>query len=166
MQAAGRTAHKELADKLLDIADIYTAYNLAIERHSADADDNLAMIVNRLADADVLQGHLFLWHFRSFTPTEYEALSGLMRRLDVTAILCTDTLKEQTSIFAPVVHTWEELCRAAAEAGAPVETPVTTPLALTVAMLLSRLVKVRDWDAVEGATEPVILPDAPGLSTR
>ena len=49
---------------------------------------------------------------------------------------------------------------------APVETPVTTPLALTVAMLLSRLVKVRDWDAVEGATEPVILPDAPGLSTR
>ena len=38
--------------------------------------------------------------------------------------------------------------------------------ALTVAMLLSRLVKVRDWDAVEGATEPVILPDAPGLSTR
>lgn len=124
MQAAGRTAHKELADKLLDIADIYTAYNLAIERHSADADDNLAMIANRLADADVLQGHLFLWHFRSFTPTEYEALSGLMRRLDVTAILCTDTLKEQTSIFAPVVHTWEELCRAAAEAGAPVETPV------------------------------------------
>ncbi len=40
---------------------------------------------------------------------------------------------------------------------APVETPVITPLALTVAILVSLDLKVRDWEAVEGATLPVMV---------
>lgn len=117
IRAAEQTADRELADKLLDIADMYTQYNLAIAHYSADADDNLSMIADRLADVELLDGHLYLWHFRSFTPTEYQALSNLMRRMDVTAVLCTDTLRGEDGIFAPVVHTWTELCRAATEAG-------------------------------------------------
>ena len=48
---------------------------------------------------------------------------------------------------------------------APVATPVTTPLPFTVAIFLSLLVKVSFWEAEDGATEPVMVLEAPGLST-
>ena len=48
---------------------------------------------------------------------------------------------------------------------APVLTPVMTPLPLTVAILVSLDLKVRLWEAVEGATLPVMVLLEPGLST-
>ena len=48
---------------------------------------------------------------------------------------------------------------------APVPTAVMTPLALTVATLVSLDLKVRDWEAEDGVTLPVMVRLAPGLRT-
>ena len=48
---------------------------------------------------------------------------------------------------------------------APVPTAVMTPLALTEATLESFDLKVRDWEAEEGVTFPVMVRLAPGFRT-
>ena len=74
--------------------------------------------------------------------------------LDADAVRLTMTVTEADAV--PLETTMEV---------APVPTAVMTPLALTVATLVSLDLKVRDWEAEDGDTLPVMVRLAPGLRT-
>lgn len=107
--AADETENAELAEKLKDVSLMYKTYSGFLKQQMADAEDNLALICPRIKECSFLRGTLYITHFRSFTPVEYEAVGELMRLMDVCAVMCCDDIYKSSALFAPVAETCRSL---------------------------------------------------------
>lgn len=114
----------ELSKKLKDISVMYDTFNRFMEDKAADAEDNLAIICEKLKDFDFDDGCLFIMHFRSFTPVEYRAIGEIMRSLDVCAVMCCDDIQRPSALFSPVAEACRKLNGIAAEYGIEREEPL------------------------------------------
>ena len=112
---AAQTEQEELADKLEDLALLYETYQELIEARSADTEDNLTLICPKLKDCDFLSGKLYIRYFRSFTPVEYQAIGGLLHRLEICAVLDYSSENEYAGLFQPVAETMRRLRETAAQ---------------------------------------------------
>lgn len=125
--AADHTEQEDFQNKLLDLAELYETYDQLLSAQSADAEDNLTLICPRLYECDFLSGQLYVLHFRSFTPVEYQALGELMRRMDVTVALEYTESQAYADLFSPVSGTIRRLRRQAELAGVEELTPIVLP---------------------------------------
>ncbi len=100
---------KELSDKLSDLKILYNKYNELLNEKNADAEDNLSIIIPKLSECDFLRGKLYINHFKSFTPLEYEAISYLMKKMDVTVFFVTDSLESKNQVFKSVTASFKKL---------------------------------------------------------
>lgn len=122
--AAADSRDGELADKLKDISLIFDVFNNFLEKQAADAEDNLAIICPKIKDCNLLNGTLYIMHFRSFTPVEYKALGELMRRMNVCAVVCCDDIYKCSPLFAPVAAACRTLEETAEAVGAECVSPI------------------------------------------
>lgn len=119
--AADKADEPRLGMKLRDLSIIYRKFNeLTAEKYS-NSEDNLTLILPKIADCDFLSGTIYINFFRSFTPSEYAALRELMRKADICCALCTDTLRDDSMIFSSQVYTHNKLRRIAEEIGTEVK---------------------------------------------
>ena len=161
--AAEQTEQEDFGDKLLDLAEIYETYDRLLSEQSADAEDNLTLICPRLKDCEFLSGRLYVMHFRSFTPVEYQALGALMRRMDMTVALEYTDSPSYAGLFDPVGGTMRRL-REQAEAAGVEELPpqilpdetVDTPLSYLAQNYFDPRAK-----AYEGEAEGVFVYETP-----
>lgn len=100
---------KELSDKLSDLKILYLKYNELLNKKNADAEDNLSLIIPKLSECDFLKGKLYINHFKSFTPLEYEAISALLKKMDVTVFFVSDSLKSKNQVFKSVTSSYKKL---------------------------------------------------------
>ena len=116
--------NEELCEKIKDLSLAYKTFDDFLEKQSADAEDNLSLILPRIKDCDFLSGELFIMHFRTFTPVEINAIGEMMHRLDVCAVMCCDGVKYGSALFAPVRQTCELLREVATELGVLASEPI------------------------------------------
>ena len=114
----------ELSRKLEDIALILETFNNYMEESAADAEDNLALVCPKLANCRFLRGELFVLHFRSFTPVEYNAVEELMKLMDITVSICCDDIKKPSALFEPVAETCRKLTELAENLNVKVSEPI------------------------------------------
>ncbi len=103
--AADMVENEELSEKLKDLSLMYESFSSLLEESSADAEDNLSIILPKIKECDFLRGALFIEHFRSFTPLEHRVLQELMSVMDVYVSLCCDDIKNPSSLFKTTAHT-------------------------------------------------------------
>ncbi len=108
---------KELSDKLFDLKILYVKYNELLNEKNADAEDNLSLIIPKLSECDFLKGKLYINHFKSFTPLEYEAISHFMKKMDVTVFFVSDSLKSENQVFKSVTSSYKKLLEIAETLG-------------------------------------------------
>ncbi len=123
--AAEKTKQEELQQKLYDLADLYDTYDQLLTAQSADAEDNLSLICPKLKDCDFLSGKLYLLHFRSLTPVEYQALGELMHRMDISVSFTYSDAPQYAGLFAPVEGAIRHLRELAKDAGIEELPPVS-----------------------------------------
>ena len=123
-QQAKKLQDGALSAKLSDLALIYSKFNELMDENWLNAEDNLALAMSKIPNADFLSGNLYISYFRSFTPLEYDAIKMLMPKMDIIVSLCTDTLWEGSLVFSSQVLTYQNLCAAAAEIGIATEKPI------------------------------------------
>lgn len=123
--AAQGTDNDELSSKLEDISLILDTFNGYMNEQAADAEDNLTLICPKLSRCDFLRGHLFILHFRSFTPVEYTAIGELMKLMDVTAAMSCDSIDRPSSLFEPIAATCRRLAELANDLGTEVSEPIS-----------------------------------------
>lgn len=117
-------SNDELSLKLEDIALILDTFNNYLESQASDAEDNLPLICPNLHKCDFLKGHLYILHFRSFTPVEYSAIGELMKLSDITVSLSCDTLNSPSIPFEPITATYRRLTKLADDIGIEVSEPL------------------------------------------
>nr|QGT51005.1 ATP-dependent helicase/deoxyribonuclease subunit B [uncultured Firmicutes bacterium] len=123
-RAAEQTDRDELKRKLADIALLYETYQKLMSERFSDAEDNLSLILPKLADCDFLQGSLYIQHFKSFTPVELSAVAGIMKRMDVIFLADCDDLSAEVGVFAAVATTVRQLRQQAEREGIAVAPPL------------------------------------------
>ena len=123
--AAEQTEQEDLSQKLFDLSQLYETYDNLLSAQSADAEDNLSLICEKLPFCEFLQGGLYVMHFRSFTPVEYRALSALMGRMDITVALRYSNRPQYGGLFSPMESVKRNLNRLAEEQGIAVLPEVT-----------------------------------------
>lgn len=117
-------AEMGFADKLRELALIFEEYSLAINEKSADAEDNLVLILERIQKCDFLRGNLYISGFKSFTPLELRAVGALMNMCEVCVSLTTDDLHSTEPHFSTASGTYRRLCEVAHTEGAEIGEPV------------------------------------------
>jgi len=122
--AAENTEQEELSGKLLDLSLLYETYDQLLSAQSADAEDNLSLICDKLPACEFLRGKLYVLHFRSFTPVEYRALGALMQRMDVTVALRYSGEPAYAGLFSPMENVKRKLETLATEQGMEIDPPV------------------------------------------
>ncbi len=114
--------------KLMELADIFEAYEAGIEGAAMDPADRLTLAAGR-ADSDYFEGKsFFIDNFDGFTGSEYLLLGPVLQHCDtVYAALCCDGLAETDGglgLFSPVRRTAQRLLDAARKAGCRAAAPV------------------------------------------
>ncbi len=118
-EAAEKTTDNRLKMKLLDLNCIYKRFDEIIGEGYADAEDNLSLIIPKIPHCDFISGVFYVDFFRSFTPVEYEVLSQIMQRADLCVSLCTNTVRENSTVFCSQIHTYNKLKKIAEKLGVP-----------------------------------------------
>jgi ATP-dependent helicase/nuclease subunit B len=111
-----------LRAKLTDLALLYKTFNSLVEENFVNAEDNLAIALEKIPRADFLKGTLYVNFFRGFTPLEYRALASLMDKMDIVVGLCTDTL-DSSPVFTSQIKTHKKLTQTAQEQNIPCAPP-------------------------------------------
>ncbi|HWR60961.1 MAG TPA: helicase-exonuclease AddAB subunit AddB [Clostridia bacterium] len=118
----------QLKDKLHDIGLIYGVFEERLHDRYIDADDDLALLAEKLLQHRIFEGaEIWLDEFSGFTPQEYEVIGRLLAqaaRVNVT--LCTDCLADEQALedidaFLPAKAAAIKLVRLAAELGVRAE---------------------------------------------
>ncbi len=122
--AANTEDNAEFSAKLKDISLITDTFNNFLEAQAADAEDNLSLIIPRIKDCDFLKGKLYIMHFRSFTPVEYEVIGEIMKLMDVCAVICCDSVSAPSALFAPTGATCRALIEIAEANGVECSSPI------------------------------------------
>lgn len=122
--AAEDEDNPDFSAKLKDISLILETFNNFLESQAADAEDNISLIIPKIKDCDFLKGEMYIMHFRSFTPVEYEALGEIMKLMDVCAVMCCDSVSSPSPLFAPIAATCRNLSGLAEEMGTECTTPI------------------------------------------
>ncbi len=107
--AAENTKDERLAGKLTDLATMYETYNQILEVSNSDAEDNLSLICPKIQKCDFINGKIFVWYFRSFTPVEQRALGELMHKADICFIMEYSDHKRFGGLFSLVGSTIKKL---------------------------------------------------------
>ncbi len=126
--AAEKTTDEKLSMKLRDLSEIYECFNQLLAEGHANSEDNLSLIIPKIQKADFLRGSFYINFFKSFTPTEYAALSQLMTVADVCVALTTDKIEGQDAVFSSQINTYQKLTKAAAEKHVEFLPPYFIPL--------------------------------------
>jgi len=119
-----------LADKLGDLATVWTALGRLLEGRYSDPDDFLALAADRASEATICKdAEIWVDGFSGFTPQEYAILHALAlnaRRLSVA--LCLDPGNtdpaDESDAFYPTRCTYRRLIEMASRAGVRIEEPV------------------------------------------
>ena len=124
-QKVDSDGRNELSRKLIDMALFYETYSGMINKSSADAEDNLAIILHRLKDFDMPENsHIFVTEFRSFTPLERDVLTELIKKTaEFRLILCCDNPEKPDELFRTSAAAYRDLKAAAESAGAETAVP-------------------------------------------
>ncbi len=112
-----------LSLKLLDLSKIYQKFDSLLEENQSNAEDNLKIALEKIPQADFLNGNLYISYFRSFTPVEYEALLMLMKKMDIIVSLCLDSLSDTQKAFFTQKESFKKLSSMAKELGIKVKDP-------------------------------------------
>jgi ATP-dependent helicase/nuclease subunit B len=117
----GQLGTNPLASKLLDLSELYAAWEGFLENRYTDTEDYLNLLADRIPNSAFLQ-EACIWvdGFKGFTPQEYFVLEQLIKRAHVCITLCLDAehpeqSSEETAVFYPVWQTWQRLLKIAAE---------------------------------------------------
>ncbi len=108
-ETSEKLQNERLKAKLFDLTAIYERFDEIIEEGYSNAEDNLSLIVEKIADCEFISGVFYIDFFRSFTPTEYDVLSEIMKKADVCVSLCTDTVDEDSIVFSSQVYAYRKL---------------------------------------------------------
>ncbi len=122
--AADKTADERLGMKLRDLSVIYETFNTLVDRDHSNSEDNLSLIIPKIAKAEFLQGSIYVNFFRSFTPTEYAVLSQLMQKADLYVALSLNSTEDRSDVFSAQINTYQRLAAIAKNNGIPVSAPV------------------------------------------
>ena len=121
-----------LADKLHDLALVWSELERELEGRWQDGEDMLDWLVRGAPRSALLDGaEVWVDGFHGFTPNEYAVLEALLRRTArVTVTLCLDRpyavgeMPDELELFHPTAETSRKLLELAEAAGVPVEPPV------------------------------------------
>ncbi|MDO4743809.1 MAG: PD-(D/E)XK nuclease family protein [Clostridia bacterium] len=113
-----------LSAKLSDLALIYQKFDELVDENYINAEDNLAIAMTKIKDADFLSGTLYINHFATFTPIEYEVIKSLMTKMDICVSLCTDTVCENSVLFSSQVKVLSRLNALAKETETRIDSPI------------------------------------------
>ncbi len=122
--AADKTGDEKLGMKLRDLAVIYETFNQLIDFGHSNSEDNLSLIIPKIAKADFLQGSIYINFFRSFTPTEYAVLSQLMQKADLCVALSCNSINDESDVFSAQINTYNKLTSIAQNNKISVSSPV------------------------------------------
>lgn len=123
--AAENTGKAALDSKLHDLTKFYRVYTKMIEAKNSDAEDNLALALERFDKFDIPRGaELLITEFKSFTPLELDVIIKFMQKTaDTRLILCCDDVSCPSDIFASAAAAYRDLKEAAEECGIRVISP-------------------------------------------
>lgn len=123
--AAGNTGKATLDSKLSDLAKFCRAYTKMIEEKNSDAEDNLALALERFDRFEIPHGaELLITEFKSFTPLELEVIVKFMQKTaDTRLILCCDDVSSPSDIFVSAAAAYRDLKVGAEECGIRVISP-------------------------------------------
>lgn len=122
--AADKTTDERLGMKLRDLAVIYEAFNTLVERNHSNSEDNLSLIIPKIAKADFLQGSIYVNFFWRFTPTEYAVLSQLMQKADLSIALSLSSTDDSSDVFSTQINTYHRLMAIARNNNISVSSPL------------------------------------------
>jgi len=117
--AADKIENAELKNKLYDFEILYTKYNELLSENNSDAEDNLKIIISKISECNFLKGKIYINHFKSFTPVEYEAISELLKIADVTFSLVSDSEEKEEGAFRSAKLTLKKLRKISESLGIP-----------------------------------------------
>jgi ATP-dependent helicase/nuclease subunit B len=120
----------QLKDKLHDIGLIYGDFEKRLHDKYIDADDDLALLAEKLTQCKLFEGsEIWIDEFSGFTPQEYKVIERLMAKaVRVNVALCTDCLADELALeeidaFLPAKTASAKLKRLAEDIGVKVEVP-------------------------------------------
>ena len=161
--AAGTLGEAPLADKLRDLALLYTEYETVLHKRFAEVEDDLDTLADLLAEHDFFgDAHVYIDAFVSFTKQELTVLSRMLARgVHVTVALpfsrrgahmaeCADTRKK---LFSLANRLSAELTECYIESDAP------APLAFARENLWDFAASERYADSTEGVLEVIACAD-------
>lgn len=122
--AADKTDNERLGMKLRDLAVIYETFNALVARDHSNSEDNLSLIIPKIAKADFLSGSIYINFFRSFTPTEYAVLSQLMQKSNVCVALSCNSTDDHSDVFSAQINTYHKLVAIAQNNGISASSPI------------------------------------------
>lgn len=121
-----------LKEKINEIGKIYQRFEETVNQRYIDADDDLTLMAEKLAQSTQFDGaEIWIDEFSGFTPQEYRVIEELLKKAHrVSICLCTDYIFDEMSflnndVFAPVRNTGSKLIKLAREKGIAIETPVS-----------------------------------------
>lgn len=124
LAAAEKTNDAVLAMKLWDFATIYRKFDELVTAEYSNAEDSLAIAAPKISECDFISGSVYVNFFKSFTPTEYYALTEIMKKADLCIALCCDTLSESSALFSAQAHTYSSLMQIAEALGINAKKPI------------------------------------------
>ena len=120
-----------LKEKIKEIGAIYNRFEELVHERYIDADDDLSLMAEKLAESTQFDGsEIWIDEFSGFTPQEYRVIEELLKKAKrVNICLCTDFLADEMSflnndIFAPVRNTASKLMELAQKNSIPIERPI------------------------------------------
>ncbi|MFY9297077.1 MAG: helicase-exonuclease AddAB subunit AddB [Caldicoprobacterales bacterium] len=121
-----------LKEKIKEIGIIYRRFEELVHQRYIDADDDLTLLAEKLAESTQFDGaEIWIDEFSGFTPQEYRVIEELLKKgKRISVCLCTDYLMDEmpflnNDVFAPVRNTTARLLELARKNDIEIEKPVT-----------------------------------------
>lgn len=130
----GRAGELRLADKMSDLALLYSELEAHLARHYTDPDDYLNLLADRMPQS-VLVKDAAVWvdGFSGFTPQEYKVLEALLTHAArISVALCLEApegpvLSAANDVFHVTRTTYQKLTDTALRLGVHIEPPLYMP---------------------------------------
>lgn len=119
-----------LSQKLKEIKLIYSQFENMITLRYRDADDELSLLSQKLADTSMYDdAEIWIDGFTGFTPQEYDVISKLMQKANnVYITMCTDVLEDSFSdasdVFSSVKKSYKKFISMALDFSVKIVSPV------------------------------------------
>ena len=118
LENAAKQTTNPLADKLRDLALIYSAYDSLLQIHGGDAAERLDLLAEKIAESSVgTKGHIYFDGFNDFTQQEIRIIEELMQKKAKITVCITCDLDDLSEVFEIPRKTVTELKRLAAKHG-------------------------------------------------